>query len=169
MSFELRHSDTVAAILLLALAVGVFVASGDFRSGPTDAPGPAFFPRLIATSIALLAIVQIAQRTAGKRTSTHRVTRENVRRVGIPLAFVALYVATMPIFGFLVGTIVFLISFMWYSGVDSVRTSGPIALGISLLLFYVFVSFLHVPLPESSVLPISRLLPDLPLILGVFG
>ncbi|GAA0307578.1 tripartite tricarboxylate transporter TctB family protein [Halarchaeum salinum] len=161
MSIEVKHSDAIASVLLLAVAVGVYVASSGYPSGPTGAPGSAFFPRLIAAAIALLSIVQLVQTVQNEAVERHHVKRDQVVRVVIPLVLLVAYVVLMPLFGFLAGTIVFLTVMMWYSGAHAFRITVPITVSISLVLFYVFVNFLHVPLPESSVFPISQMLPGM--------
>ena len=77
------------------------------------------------------------------------------------------YVVLMPILGFLIGTILFLIVSMHFSGVERVRRSVPAAVGLTLVLYYVFVAFLRVPLPENAFLPIRRMLPPLSLFAGL--
>jgi hypothetical protein len=163
MSFQIRHTDKVAAVLLVALAAEVFVASRDFPSGFGESPGAAFFPRLIASVLALLAGVLFVRSFASETTS-YDVSTTDVRRFFVPVAFLVAYVALMPVVGFVLDSMLFLVALMRYSGVERYATSVPLAVGLGLVLHYVFGEFLHIPLPEGSVVALSRWLPSLPLL-----
>jgi len=163
MSFQIRHTDKVAAVLLLGLAAGVFVASRDFPSGFGESPGAAFFPRLIGALLALLAGALFVQSVAASETSRYDVSMTDVRRFVVPVAFLVAYVALMPVLGFVLDSMLFLVGLMRYSGVERYATSVPLAVGLGLALHYVFGEFLHIPLPEGSVVALSRWLPSLPL------
>lgn len=167
MSLQIRHTDKVAAVLLVGLSVGVFVASRDFPSGFGDSPGAAFFPRLIVSVIALLAGVLFVRSIASSDTRTYDVSTTDVRRFAVPVAALVAYVALMPILGFVLDTITFLIVLMRYSGVESYWRSASLAVGLGVVLYYVFGEFLHIPLPEGSVVSVARWLPSLPLLVEV--
>lgn len=167
MSFEIRHTDKVAAILLAGLSAGVFVASRNFPSGFGESPGAAFFPRLIASVIGLLAGVLFVRGVATDETRLHDVSTTDLRRFAIPVALLVGYVASMPVLGFVLGTVVFLVALMRYSGVETYRSSVSLAVVLGLALHYVFGEFLHVPLPEGSVVPVARWLPSIPFLAGV--
>lgn len=166
MTVKLTRTDEGAAVLLVLLSLGVYLASESFPTGPTNAPGAGFFPRLIAGGIALLAVVQFVASLRNDERTAHVVTWAGISRVAIPVTLSAVFVLTMPLFGFLVGSVVFLTALMRYSGARSYLTIVPASIAVSLVLYYIFVEFLHVPLPESVILPISRLLPPLPLAVG---
>jgi hypothetical protein len=69
----------------------------------------------------------------------------------------------MPILGFVIDTVAFLVVSTLYSGVASYRRSGALAVGLGLALHYVFGEFLHIPLPEGSLVSVVEWLPSLPL------
>jgi hypothetical protein len=167
MAIEIRHTDKVGAALLVALSAGVFVASRDFPSGFGETPGAAFFPRVIAATIALLTVLLFVRSAVAREPRAHSVATEDVTQFAVPAGFLLAYVLAMPTIGFVLGTIGFLVGLMWYSGVERLRTSIPLALAIAVVLHYVFREFLHVPLPEGSTVSVSELLPSLPLFLGV--
>ncbi|WP_170977340.1 tripartite tricarboxylate transporter TctB family protein [Halorussus salinisoli] len=153
----------MAAVLLVGLSVGVFVASRDFPSGFGDSPGAAFFPRLIVSIITLLAGVLFVWSVVSSETRTYDVSATDVRRFAVPVTLLVMYVALMPILGFVIDTVAFLVVLTLYSGVKSYWRSGALAVGLSLALHYVFGEFLHIPLPEGSLVSVVRWLPSLPL------
>lgn len=166
MAVELEHTDEIAAGLLLALSALVFVLSRDFPQGPSQT-SPAFFPRFLAALIACFALFQLARSVRADAARSHEITRSAVVRVATVAGLIAGYVLTLPLMGFLVGTVLFLVVAMWYSGVDRFRRTVPIAVAFSIGLHYVFGVFLRIPLPESAILPISRLLPTTLATLGL--
>lgn len=170
MSFTLRYTDEIASVLLLTLCVAVFLVTAGFPESPTASePGPAFFPRAIVSAIALLAVVQLGQSFRREGTTSYEITTDAVKKIGTVAIFLAAYVVTMPLFGFFVGTIIFLTAFGRYSGIETTRTAGALAVGSTFVLYYAFVDFLNVPLPRSSILPLSKLLPSLSQFIGVIA
>lgn len=165
MSYTIRHTEKIAALLLVIFAIVVFIETADYRTGPSADPGAAFFPRMIATLLALMGVFQLVQTYRTGETRTFEVELPVAKRVlGAVLAPI-LYLLVLPVAGFLVSTVAFLVGFMYYAGARSPGKMTGSAVGITLLLFYIFGSIFHVPLPEGIV-PISRLLPSLPIVIG---
>lgn len=162
MPVEFRHTDKISSVLLLMVAAGVFVVSSDFPRGPSIT-GPAFFPRIVAMLIATFALAQLGKTLYVSNVRSHEITREITFRVLAALGLVIVYVLALPWFGFVAGTIIFLVVAMWYSGVESLLQAAIVAVGITLALYYTFIVFLHIPLPEGVFLPIRSFLP------GVLG
>lgn len=167
MAIELRRTDEVAAVLLVALSAGVFLVSREFPEGLGGVPGAAFFPRIIAATVALLAVVLFVRGVATDEERTHRISLDAVERFAVPLAFLVAYVALMPVLGFVLDTVAFLVAVMRYSGVTVYRRSLPLGVGLAVVLHYVFGELLHIPLPEGSLISVSQYLPSLPLFAGV--
>jgi hypothetical protein len=166
MSFQIGHTDKVASVLLVLLAAGVFAVSRDFPSAITAAPGPAFFPRVIAAGLGAVAVVLFVRSLTTGDDRTHRITADETKRVAVPVALLVAYVLALPVLGFLLDTFAFLVVAMWYSGATDAPTTIPVAAGVAVVLQYAFVDFLHVPLPAGSLLPVARWLPSLPLLTG---
>lgn len=149
MALHLSRTDEIASVLLLLFAVGVFVVSRDYPSDLAGTPGPAFFPRIIAAGIAVLAIVQLARALFSGDRDEHTITQSNTARVAVPAAFLVGYVLMLPLIGFFLTTVVFLTTFMYYSGARTLYVTVPLAVVIGVVLQNVFVGFLHVPLPSG--------------------
>ena len=157
MAFTIQRTDEIAAVLLLGLAAGVFLATRDYPGALAGTPGPAFFPRVIAAALAAMAVVQLGTALRADESGGPRVSTTAVRRVGVPVAFLVAYVLVLPFLGFFLTTSVFLVALMYYSGARDLRVSLPVAVVVSIVLQNVFVGFLHVPLPAGEV-PIRELL-----------
>lgn len=160
MTLRISHTDKIASGLVFLLAGGVYYLTTDFPSG-VGATGPSFFPRLIVGLMSVFALAQLVKALKQGNVRTQEITWQTAKTVGIAVVLVVGYLVLMPYMGFLVGTIAFLMVSMHFSGVEKVSKSLPVAVFVSIALYYVFVPFLRVPLPESSILPVSRLLPSL--------
>lgn len=163
-TITIPHSDKIGSMLLIAFSVAVFVLSAGLPEARTEGdPGSAFYPRLIAGSIMILALVQFVKRVVSGTEVRHEVQVGMVVRVSFVIGFFAAYVLLLPLFGFLAGSFLFLLVLLRYSGESNPAVLVGVSIGLPLVLFYVFSGFFNIPLPESEVLPISRLLPSLSL------
>lgn len=160
MTLRISHTDKIASGLVVVLAGAVFYLSRDFPAG-YGATGPSFFPRVIVSLMALFGAVQFVRRVRSGEPRTHEISLSAVKNVAVVAALVVAYLLAMPYLGFLVGTTAFLVAGMYFSGIEAFRRTVPVSFAVSLVLFYVFGQFLRVPLPESVILPVSRLLPSL--------
>lgn len=167
MTVKIRGVETIAGLFFLAVTAGVFLVSAGFPEARGARPGPAFFPRVIAACIAVLAVAQIARDRLFTEDEVYEVSTTAVKRVLVPLVVTGAYVWVLSLTGFLVGTVLYLVVLLAYSGITSPRVVLPYSLGIAVALQYVFGSFLHIPLPEG-VVPIAELLPAV-LSAGVVG
>jgi putative tricarboxylic transport membrane protein len=152
------RSDAIAAGLLVALSAAVFVVSADFPTGRGGDPGAAFFPRLIAGTIAILAVGLLLKDFTTDERAAHEIDPTVVRRLAVVVAFPALYIFVMPIVGFPLTTVVFLAGLMWYSGARSIPIVLGSSIGVMFVLYYLFGVLFQVPLPDGLV-PIGDVLP----------
>lgn len=164
MGTTVAHTDKIASVLLLGLAAAVFVLSADFPAGIGET-SPAFFPRVIAALIAVFALYQLGRSVVDGTVRAHEIDWHAAGRVAVVAVLVVVYVVAMPWLGFVLGTALFLLVTMRYSGVERYDHSIPLSIGIAVVLYYVFFAFLRVPLPRSEYVPIEELLPPLPLLL----
>lgn len=166
MTIRIKGIETYAGLCFLLLTVAIYFVSAGFPDARGSGSGPAFFPRVVAACIAVLGIVQIARDRFLAEDRVHELSGETVKRVLAPLLLTVAYVWAMPHTGFLLGTIVFLVVFLWYSGVTAPKIVFPYSIGITVALQYVFGSFLHIPLPDG-VVPVVDFLPLLSFVVEV--
>lgn len=162
MAIELGRTDEIGSLLLLALAAGIFRVTADFPSGFGET-GPGFYPRALAVLIALFALVQLVGSIGDADREPHEITLEETLRVLGVLALLVGYVLAMPRLGFVPATVAFLAVAMWYSGVRAYGRLAVVAVGLTLVLHYIFAEFLRIPLPEGTVIDVTEWLPALPL------
>ncbi len=159
MVYRVFRSDVIAAGLLIALSAAVFVVSADFPGGRGGDPGAAFFPRLIAGTIAVLAFGLLVKDVTRSERDAHEIDLAIVRRLAVVTAFPMFYIFVMPLVGFPLTTVAFLAGLMWYSGARSVPIVLGSSIGVMLVLYYLFGVLFQVPLPEGLV-PIGEFLPS---------
>lgn len=160
MTLNIRYTDEIGGAILLFFVAVMYLYTEGFPGG-FGATSPAFFPRVIGGLIAFFAIVQIVRGIRSETVQTREIERSVLVTVAAAAGLIFGYVVLLPFLGFLIGTIAFLIVSMHFSGVERARRSVPVALVVTLVLFYIFDRFLRVPLPENPFVPISRLLPYL--------
>jgi putative tricarboxylic transport membrane protein len=142
--------DRVIAIVLLALAVGMFLYTFTFPGTlqPTD-PGTAAFPRILAVALGVLAVLLFLSPREAKLLPERAGT---FPMVGIVVATV-LYALVLPLFGFLVSTALYLIGALLLMGVRRPVYLAVVPLALSVVLFGLFGLLLEVPLPYG---PLER-------------
>lgn len=160
MELKIPHTDKIGSVLWILLAVGIVIVSKDLPVG-TGETGAAFYPRVIAVLIGVFALLQLGQSIYQQDVTVHTIRSDNGKAAGTVAVLVTVYVLSLPWLGFVLATMIFLIVSMAYSGGRSPVRIGGSAVGISLLLYYLFAGFLRVPLPESPFIPVGEMLPGL--------
>ncbi|WP_420394018.1 tripartite tricarboxylate transporter TctB family protein [Acuticoccus sp.] len=142
--------DRIAALLLLALAVAVFVAAGGlpFKS--------LLFPRMIAVVMAIGAVLMFLRtvRLGGAPAAASDPTLgepffRNAGRFALTVVALALYLAGIDVLGYFSATVVLVVALSLALGFRD-----GVTLGLSTVLFVAFVWFVFVwiferPLPKG--------------------
>lgn len=150
-------TNPLAVVFILVSVVVIYAASQFPDSGEV---GPGFFPIVTAVGIILFAATDLFIADS----SEFEISDPDLKAAGLVFVFVVAYVGLMPITGFLVGTMLFLPLTLYYSGVRSTPTIVAVSIVFPIILFYVFSQLFLINLPEG-IIPFSRLLPRLPLVM----
>lgn len=153
---DVLPSNPLSVAFILFSLVVIYAASSFPSEGLI---GPGFFPILTSIGIILFAVVDIL---SGKKTEL-TLTNLDFGPPVVVLILLVVYILLMPVLGFLVDSMILLPVLLYYSNVRSKSVIVGLSVGLPILLFYVFVRIFFVRLPEGIV-PISRLLPQLPLV-----
>lgn len=143
----MRRADLAIGLGLLAFTV--FYAQQSFlirRGFASDRLGPAFFPRLLALALGVLAVILVVRALAGRSDPS----RPPAIRAGAFAAMLALLVAyglLMPRVGFVLATPVLLGAVIWILGLRAWTALIGTALGVTAVLYVLFGRALHVLLP----------------------
>lgn len=143
-----RVGNWVAASLILALVAVVFASSANIpQFGQESDPGSAFYPRIVAVGLAILAVGLALQR--GGWESFPR--GKGAVRVGAILLLLIFYAGLLEVAGFILATFLFLISSLLITGVRRLLVLALLPAGVSVAVFYVFYRLLEVSLPRGIV------------------
>ena len=145
----MRRADFYIGLGLLAFALVYFQQSFTILRGfASDRLGPAFFPRMLALTLAALAVTLIVRAAAG-RSDPSRPPQIRVGRLVAVLVVLALYAFALPSVGFLIATPLMLGAVIWFLGLRAWPSLATAAVGVTVVLWFVFARLLHVLLPKG--------------------
>ncbi|MDR7529043.1 MAG: tripartite tricarboxylate transporter TctB family protein [Armatimonadota bacterium] len=152
----MRRADLLTGLGLFIVAIIYFHQSlGIVRGFASDRLGPAFFPRLLAGSLAALAVVLMVRAGRG-RSDPSPLPPTRGRLLGAVLGLLVAYALVLPRVGFLLATPVLLAALLGLLGRASSpgqrlgwAGAGVAAVAMTLALYVVFGRALHVLLPQG--------------------
>lgn len=152
MSNDLKTVSAGFALLVFWGVLGVYTSQMSLPAfGGGIAYDPLFFPQILIGAGVILAIVLIVQGgrplLAGLAGSADDDAPQNVGRIVVVMAMVGCYFAVMPIVGFPISTVVFLMVFALVLGYRNPVGILATALLGPLVIWYVFTAGLEAPLP----------------------
>ena len=148
--------DGIAGLAVLVASLALYRATFAIESNPLVPVSPAFYPRLVLGTTAILSLALLVSDVlavrAGRRPSG---TPQRLRYglVAILFAIFAVYVLALPYLGFRVATFAFLV--VMQSAIEPPkgwRRAGlvaAVALATTLVTYYTFDSYLQVLLPRG--------------------
>jgi putative tricarboxylic transport membrane protein len=153
-------AELVPPIALLIVAGYLFYLAGDFKGQSEPGQlGPAFWPRMAATGMAIAILVGIVQTVRAHKRPIVRLKSQfdedetldapiDNTRLAIAIALAVGYVFATMFLGYLIATAVFLTAFIWIGGQR--RWYVPlIAIAGSLVSVSVFIGIVYVSLPTG--------------------
>ena len=149
----MRRADLLIGIALLAFAALYYQQTYEIVRGlASDKLGPTFFPRLLAGALGAAALALIW------RALSNRSDPEPLRpvRVGLfagTLALTLVYVLLLPSLGYPIATALFLAAMIATLGYTRLVGLVGTSVGVTAVLYLVFVRALHVLVPMG---PLGR-------------
>ena len=148
------------AAALAVVAVGVLLDSRSYPGSLTEgAPGPAFFPRLLATLLigcaVWLALRARPWRSRGNADSSDTGASETGRGVGrgaglgLAVAWIAAFLLVWPRLGTVLSVPLLVGGLMWLTGERSRAVLIAVPLAFAGFIYLVFMVVLGVPLPSG--------------------
>lgn len=158
----MKANDAISGALFILLAGAIFYFTQDFRVMPGQNYGAAFFPRVIASAMALLGLVLVVQGVRARGTAPWVAfddwTRSprHVANVLLVIAVLVFYILASDWLGFLItGFISLFVLLLWLRGPAHWLSSLAISVLCIAGLQYFFGEVLRVPLPWGLVPPVS--------------
>jgi len=154
----MRLNDAVFGVLLLLLGAFIINEARGFPDLPGQSYGPAFFPNVVGTLLAICGVLLIGRGIAERHELTFarfgpwaRSPRHVVNFILVPVALVA-YILLSDTVGFVPMSFVILAVLLYRFGCSMVATVG-LAACATLLIHALFYKFLLVPLPWGVLEP----------------
>nr|PZN81366.1 MAG: hypothetical protein DIU57_13570 [Pseudomonadota bacterium] len=150
--------DGVIGLIVTALSLGLLVQSLSLPQLPLTPIGPGFYPRIVLGLLALAGVVLFIQDVMANRaeSSTDGEVQSPPGFWRVPLLFgiVAAYIFLLPILGYRLATILFVLALMpaieWPTTIRAWATVIAISVATSLVSHLAFERYLLVLLPRGS-------------------
>jgi len=143
----MRRADLLGGMGLLLFSALYLERSFAISTGlASDRLGPQFFPRLLAALLALLSVAPVV-RAACDRSDKAPLPGVRLGRLVAVLALCAGWTLLLPRLGLLIVTPPLVAAVIWILDLRRWRPMIAVALGMTLVLYLVFVQMLKVLLP----------------------
>jgi len=154
-----RKADRWAAVVLLLLGLGYFLAATRYPVGEISNPGPGLTPRLLGILFILLSGYLLLMSWLGPQKKTPQPTHEEgeapgcKESVGVTrvTAILIIYVAAMNFLGFALSTFLAIFLSSRLMGLEGWRKPAFLGIGTVVLAQLLFVLALDVPLPVGVI------------------
>jgi hypothetical protein len=144
--------DRIASILLLCLAIGVFIASGNFRAES------AAFPRMISIVMALASIMMFLRTLSFKKNLPPPVASDpnidntffrNIPNFFISISVILAYLVTIRYLGYFTSTFIMIIAMVFLLGYRDYRMIAYSTAGFLIGVYVIFILIFNRPLPRG--------------------
>ena len=158
----MKFHDTLSGAALLALALAILFNISSFPTIPGQNIGPAAFPGLLASLLAVCAVLLMLKGWRAHLMQPQRWVTPgewvrswfHLRNFLITVGCLLFYILVSDRLGFLICAVTVLMVMFWALQVRA-RLIVPLAIGITLLIHIIFYKGLRVPLPWGVMLPLQ--------------
>lgn len=136
-------------VLLLFSIVGLLLSRDLADPNSTGSYGPDFFPKLILTLLAILAVT-LSVNAIKKYRGSKEYLDLNKKTILDILIFILILVGYILLFfatGFIISTVVFLFIGQWVFGIRKIPLIITTTIVLPIILFFIFSYFFKIPLP----------------------
>ena len=138
------------ALVMLLLSIGVFYQTKDMPKTFNQAPGPGFWPRLLAIVLILFSIGLVWQTYAEKlewKELLVDVKAPGVQRVFMLFVTFAAFAVSLNYLGFIITSLFFVPIVMWILGETRISWLLLTSAGTTAFVYVIFVKCLRLVLP----------------------
>jgi len=156
----MKFNDTLSGAALLALALAILFTIQSYPTIPGQNIGPAAFPGLLASLLAVCSVLLIIKGLRNKEQQAWielgdwMQSRFHARNFVITIACLVYYIVLSDKLGFLICASTILMTMFWALGVKKTWIV-PIAVLVTLVIHTVFYKGLRVPLPWGILMPLQ--------------
>ena len=153
--------DGIAGLACLAISVGLLLLTRGLPPAVMVPIGPAFYPRLVLSFMAILSVLLIvtdwrmrrARRATAMPPPTTAAARPNYLRVLVTFVTFGVYVLLLPMLGFRIATVLFVASLQvvleWPRSWRRWLLVAAVAIGTTIVCDVAFERYLSVLLPRG--------------------
>ena len=152
----MRFNDAVIGSVLLLLSLAVLWHIREFPDFPGQPHGPALFPGVIASGLALASLLLIRDglRSGAPALQIAGAGERGLLPFAVTVGSLFFYYFASEWLGFVVCAIAMLVALLWSYGVRRVLIA-PVAIGATLVIHTAFYKLLKVPLPWGLLHPVA--------------
>ncbi|MEY4317735.1 MAG: hypothetical protein RI902_1543 [Pseudomonadota bacterium] len=156
----MKFNDTLSGAALLALALAILFTIQSYPTIPGQNIGPAAFPGLLASLLAVCSVLLIVKGLRNKEDTAWielgdwMQSRFHARNFVITIACLVYYIVLSDKLGFLICASTILMTMFWALEVKKTWIV-PIAVLVTLFIHTVFYKGLRVPLPWGVLMPLQ--------------
>lgn len=156
----MKFNDTLSGAALLALALAILFTIQSYPTIPGQNIGPAAFPGLLASLLAVCAVLLMVkglrnkEQTAWIELGDWMQSRFHARNFLITLACLVYYIVLSDKLGFLICASTILMAMFWALEVKKTWIV-PVAVLVTLVIHTIFYKGLRVPLPWGVLMPLQ--------------
>lgn len=143
-----KHLYRIAPLLLLLFGIAAMLQARDLSLGRFDAPGPGLWPFLVASLLALTALILLF---IDDPADYEPWTRGTVG-IGLGLLSLGVFIVLFEQLGFLLPAVLMLLVWLRLFAREPWRWALPLAVVGALAFHLVFVEVLGVPFPDDVLL-----------------
>lgn len=141
--------DYIVSAAAFFLSAFVFISSGSFADSKGGlSQDPAYYPRILAGILAVMALVLLIQTLRKKEAIKISANKGLIFNISKVIAALILYIIALNILGFLIATAAFLFGGILLFG-GKVKQSAILFLPITLVIYVVFSILFKMPLPKG--------------------
>lgn len=148
----MRRSDQISSIVLIIVAIVVCLGSFRIGLGTFNTPDLGFVPFFAGVFLGLTSLPTLIKSTLGKKSEIAAPKeRVNLRKVIKAYIGLILYVASLPLLGYPIGT--FLLMLFFFKGVETMKWRWAVLTGTLIVLgsYLIFDVWLQCMLPVGLV------------------
>lgn len=142
-----KNDKLIEGVLILALSIFFIKESFKLHSNKSWALSPALFPLIITIALVFLSSLLIVRSLDEKIVDRGQVNRERFMKLGLIIIISFLYVIILPKVHFLIGSMIYLMLFLFILGERNWYLLATISIITPIWIQYFFGNLLNVFLP----------------------
>ncbi len=144
-----KYIDVLVSIFFIVLAILLYRSTATYPKSALFTT--AVYVKFLAISLGIAGILQLFF-SFKIDISQKIIFAKNPKKFFILVVSLILYVWIMRYIGFIISTLLFLPSTMWFMGYKKFIKSIIISIGITLFVYILFVRIFEIQLPEATIL-----------------